>query len=208
MAIMETMMREILGGCFVSEPLIHPDDRGTFHEWFKASDFENAVGYPFDLQQANVSTSKAGVLRGLHYADVPPGQAKFVGCLSGRIIDVVVDIREGSETFGKWEAVELSSENRKSIYIPIGFAHGFVALEDSTVAYLTSAEYTPGAEHEINAFDPAIGIEWPEVDFIMSEKDRNAPALADAPLPKFEDCQDFETMLKDGWVVANQEASQ
>lgn len=202
------MLRELFGGALLSEPTVHPDERGTFHEWFKASEFEQATGYPFDLQQVNVSTSKRGVLRGLHYADVPPGQAKHVACLAGSILDVIVDIREGSPTFKKWAAVELSAENKHSLYIPIGFAHGFVALEDATVAYLTSAEYNPDGEHEIDPFDPELGIGWPELEFVLSAKDRGAPKLADAHLPQFEDCQDFETMLRDGWVIANEEAGE
>ncbi|MDU0478645.1 dTDP-4-dehydrorhamnose 3,5-epimerase [Staphylococcus chromogenes] len=200
------MLRELFSGVLVSEPTVHEDTRGTFREWFKASEFEEATGYPFDLQQANISTSVKGVFRGLHFADVPPGQAKFVSCLSGRILDVVVDIREGSPTFKRWEAVELSAENKKSLYVPIGFAHGFLALEDATVAYLTSSEYNPDAEREVSLFDPEIGIEWPEMEYVLSEKDKKAPLLSDANLPQFEDCQGFETMLRDGWVIANEEA--
>lgn len=185
-------------GAFVAEPNIYPDNRGAFNEWFKASEFEQAIGYPFDLQQSNISHSKKGVLRGLHYADVPPGQAKFVTCMSGAIWDVVFDIRVGSPTYGKWFAVELNAENRKSLYLPIGVAHGFLTLEDSTVAYLVSSEYEPALEHGIDPF--CVGIDWPEADYILSEKDQEAPALKDAQLPLYEDCAGFEAMLREGWA--------
>lgn len=195
-----------LPGVFRSEPRIHPDDRGTFHEWFKASEFEAATGHPFDLQQANLSTSKAGVLRGLHYAEVPPGQAKFVACAAGRILDVVVDVRRGSETFGKHATFELSADNRHGVYLPVGFAHGFLALTDATVVYLTTSEYQPGVEHGIDPFDAELGIRWPEMDHLLSAKDRGAVSLSEAVLPGYEECRSFETELRDGWVLANQEA--
>ncbi|WP_047239483.1 dTDP-4-dehydrorhamnose 3,5-epimerase [Corynebacterium epidermidicanis] len=202
------MWREVFGGVWLSEPLVHPDSRGTFHEWFKASEFEEATGFPFDLQQANISTSKSGVLRGLHFADVPPGQAKFVSCVQGRVLDVVVDVRAGSPTFKRWQSFELSADNRHSVYVPIGFAHGFVALEDSTVAYLTTSEYDPSGEHEIDPFDPELGIEWPEMDYVLSVKDKVAPKLAEVELPHIDDCTAYETMLRDGWVIANQEVGE
>ncbi|MEJ5928058.1 dTDP-4-dehydrorhamnose 3,5-epimerase [Corynebacterium sp. H128] len=202
------MLRAIadIPGLFVSEPKVIVDERGAFNEWFKASEFEEALGFPFDLQQSNISTSKKGVLRGFHFADVPPGQAKFVSCLSGAILDVAVDVRVGSPTYLKWAAVELTAANRKSLYLPVGIAHGFLALEDSTVAYLTSAEYRPNTEHGFDPFDPTVGVEWPEADYILSEKDKTAPALADAPLPSFEACEEYENMLRDGWALANMEA--
>ncbi|EEI63603.1 dTDP-4-dehydrorhamnose 3,5-epimerase [Corynebacterium glucuronolyticum] len=191
-----------LPGVLLSVPEIHPDDRGTFHEWFKATDFEEAVGFPFDLQQANVSTSKSGVLRGLHYADVPPGQAKFVSCISGRIWDVAVDIRKGSASFGRYIGVELSAENRHSLYLPVGFAHGFVALEDSTVAYLCSEGYNPSHEHGINAFDEELGIDWPSRDVILSDKDQNAPGLREVKLPRYNECKAFEDAVRATWADA------
>ncbi|MGP6174817.1 dTDP-4-dehydrorhamnose 3,5-epimerase [Corynebacterium sp. A21] len=200
------MLHEVeqLPGVLHSRPQVHPDERGSFHEWFKASAFEEATGHPLDLQQANLSTSKAGVLRGLHFAEVPPGQAKFVSCVHGRILDVVVDVRRGSETFGRHIAVELSAANREGLYIPVGFAHGFLALEDSTVTYLTTAEYQPGVEHGINPFDAELAIAWPEMDYLLSAKDRSAPALQEIELPEYEDCRAFENLLRDGWVLANE----
>lgn len=188
-----------VAGVFLSEPKIFPDSRGTFNEWFKSSDFEQAIGYPFDLQQANISFSRQGVIRGMHFADVPPGQAKFITCMAGAIWDVVYDCREGSPTFGEWASFELSAENRKSLYLPIGVAHGFLALHDATVAYLTSSEYQPALEH---GFDPfSVGIDWPEAEYILSDKDRNAPAITEVSLPQYEDCMGFEQMLREGWAA-------
>ncbi|MGD7003126.1 dTDP-4-dehydrorhamnose 3,5-epimerase [Corynebacterium halotolerans] len=208
------MLHEVehLPGVLRSIPRIHPDDRGTFHEWFKASEFEAATGYPLDLQQANMSTSKKGVLRGLHYSETPPGQAKFVACVAGRILDVAVDVREDSETFGHHVAVELNAGNREGLFLPVGFAHGFLALEDATVAYLTTSEYQPGVEHGIDPFDTELGIEWPGLDYVLSDKDRAAPSLAAirsaGQLPHVEDCRAHENMLKDAWVMANEAAGQ
>lgn len=208
------MLHEVeqLPGVWLSAPRIHPDDRGTFHEWFKASEFEAATGHPFDLQQANLSTSKKGTLRGLHYSEVPPGQAKFVACVSGSILDVAVDIREGSETFGRHFAAELNAENRNGLFLPVGFAHGFLALEDATVAYLTTAEYQPGVEHGLDPFDGELDIDWPQLNYLLSDKDRTAPSLHSireaGQLPQFDDCRGYENMLKDAWVMANEEAGE
>ncbi|MCZ9309491.1 dTDP-4-dehydrorhamnose 3,5-epimerase [Corynebacterium uberis] len=191
-------------------PTVHPDERGTFHEWFKASAFEEATGHPFDLQQANMSVSKAGVLRGLHYAEVPPGQAKFVTCPAGAIFDVVVDVREGSDSFGRWTSFELTQDNHHGVYIPAGYAHGFVAVRDSCVVYLTTSEYEPAAEHSLNPFDEQINVAWPNMDYILSQKDQQAPSVAqlgeEGLLPHMEECQAQLTDLRDSWAVANEEA--
>ncbi|WPF66423.1 MULTISPECIES: dTDP-4-dehydrorhamnose 3,5-epimerase [unclassified Corynebacterium] len=193
-------------------PTVYPDERGTFHEWFKASEFEQATGYPLDVQQANMSTSKAGVLRGLHYAEVPPGQGKLVMCPAGAIFDVLLDVRVGSESFGRWAGFELNEENRQGLYIPAGFAHGFLALRDSTVAYLTTSEYQPEVEHGIDPYDSQVGIAWPEVSasVLLSAKDRQAPGLAEAReqgiLPSAEECRAYHTELRNAWAVANEEA--
>lgn len=191
------MLRELdLPGILLSEPTCHGDDRGVFHEWFRGSEFSTKTGYKFDLRQANMSTSQTGVLRGLHYAEVPPGQAKYVVCPVGRILDVIVDIRVGSPNFGKHVAIELSADNRHGVFIPVGFAHGFVALEASTVAYLTTAEYSPTTEHTINPFDKELAIQWPGELHILSPRDAAAPALTEAPLPTFEDCVAYEESLR------------
>ncbi|HZL01586.1 MAG TPA: dTDP-4-dehydrorhamnose 3,5-epimerase [Cellulomonas sp.] len=164
------------------------DPRGVFLEWFKASIFAETVGAPLDLQQANCSVSAAGVLRGIHFADVPPGQAKYVTCAKGAVLDVAVDIRVGSPTFGVWDAVLLDDVDRRAIYLPEGLGHAFLSLEDdSTVLYLCSTGYAPGREHGINPLDPAIGIDWPTTSRngqpltpILSDKDLAAPSLAEA----------------------------
>ncbi|WJZ01576.1 dTDP-4-dehydrorhamnose 3,5-epimerase [Corynebacterium freiburgense] len=192
------MLRELeLPGVYVNEPVCHSDQRGTFHEWFRAEEFQSALGYRFELRQANMSTSTAGVLRGMHYAEVPPGQAKFVICPVGRILDIVVDIRTGSPTFGKHIAVELSEQQRNGMFIPIGFAHGFLALEDSTVAYLTTAEYSPQTEHTITPFDTNLALPWPEGDHILSPRDTAAATLFDAPLPTYAACLAYEQTLRE-----------
>jgi len=164
------------------------DPRGVFLEWFKNEAFAMAIGHPFDLQQVNCSVSAAGVLRGIHFADVPPGQAKYVACAKGAVLDVAVDIRVGSPTFGAWDSVVLDDVDRRAIYLSEGLGHAFLSLEvDSTVLYLCSTPYAPGREHGINPLDPEIGIEWPttardghEIAPILSEKDLAAPNLSDA----------------------------
>ncbi len=140
-----------------------------------------AVGRPLDLAQANLSTSSRGVVRGIHYADVPPGQAKYVTCVAGAVLDVVVDIRVGSPTYGRWEGVRLDDEERRAVYLAEGLGHGFCAITDTaTVAYLCSSTYRPGAEHGIDPLDPALGIDWPADAPALSDKDAAAPSLATA----------------------------
>jgi dTDP-4-dehydrorhamnose 3,5-epimerase len=159
---------------------LHTDSRGLFYEWFVDPEFTAFAGHRLDLRQANCSVSSAGVLRGLHFAQVPPSQAKYVTCLHGSVFDVVVDIRVGSPTFGQWDAVVLDDRDRRSVYISEGLGHAFLALQDnSTVMYLCSAGYSPTREHTINPLDPAIGIAWPSVDGEpnLSDRDRDAPTL-------------------------------
>ena len=189
-------IRELkVAGAFEITPKVFGDDRGAFHEWFKDGPFREAVGHRLDLQQANCSVSARGVLRGLHFADVPPGQAKYVTCLSGAVLDVVVDIRVGSPTFGQWDAVRLDPVDKRAIYIGEGLGHAFLSLEDgSTVVYLCSTGYAPEREHEVNPLDPAIGIDWPDVGVEpqLSEKDAAAPSLDEAReaglLPSYDEC--------------------
>jgi len=164
------------------------DPRGVFLEWFKASLFAGTVGARLDLQQANCSVSAAGVLRGIHFADVPPGQAKYVTCAKGAVLDVAVDLRVGSPTFGGWDAVLLDDVDRRAIFLSEGLVHAFLSLEDdSTVLYLCSTGYAPGHEHGINPMDPEIGIDWPttgrngaSIHPVLSDKDLAAPMLAEA----------------------------
>lgn len=149
-----------------------------------------------NLAQANCSVSSRGALRGLHFADVPPGQAKYVTCLRGAVLDVVVDLRVGSPTFARWEAARLDEDNRACLYVAEGIGHGFMALtDDATVIYLCSEPYAPGREHGVHPLDPRIGIEWPEdVEPVLSAKDAKAPTLEEARtaglLPGYQECLD------------------
>lgn len=189
-------------GAWEITPRLHTDSRGLFFEWFTAAGFRDFAGHPLDLQQANCSVSAAGVLRGLHFAQLPPSQAKYVTCVGGSVFDVVVDIRVGSPTFGQWDSVLLDDRDRRSVYLSEGLAHGFLALQDnSTVMYLCSAGYAPDREHTINATDPALGIEWPvEQPLVFSERDAAAPSLdevrAAGLLPTWDDTRVFVEKLR------------
>ena len=190
-------------GAWEITPQLHADSRGVFLEWFADPGFTAFAGHRFDLRQANCSVSSAGVLRGLHFAQLPPSQAKYVTCLRGAVFDVAVDIRVGSPTFGRWDSVLLDDRTRRSIYISEGLAHGFLALQDdSTVTYLCSAVFNPACEHTIRATDPALGIEWPVVDGkpIISDRDREAPTLAQVQaaglLPTWDETRAFVDDLR------------
>ena len=184
-------------GAWVFAPRIHSDDRGSFAELFHAAEFSGDVGHRLDVAQVNCSVSRRGVIRGIHFADVPPGQAKYVMCVSGEVLDVVVDLRTGSPGFGRWEAVRLDAEARSAVYLAEGLGHAFMALNDqSTVVYLCSAPYAPGREHAVHALDPAIGIAWPAgVEPVMSQKDATAPTMAEAEraglLPSYRTCLEY-----------------
>jgi dTDP-4-dehydrorhamnose 3,5-epimerase len=189
-------------GAIVLTPRQHGDDRGMFCELFKAEVLRGATGRALELAQANCSVSRRGVLRGVHFADVPPSQAKYVTCPSGAILDVVVDIRVGSPTFGAWDAVQLDDVDRRAIFIAEGLGHAFFALSESaTVVYLCSTGFAPGREHGINPLDPALGIAWPDdIAPILSEKDAAAPSLAEAEadglLPTWADCLAFAAKVQ------------
>jgi dTDP-4-dehydrorhamnose 3,5-epimerase len=162
------------------EPFIFRDERGAFAEMYKLSDFKK-LGILDNFVQDNYSISGKWVLRGLHYQIAPAAQGKLVRVARGRIFDVAVDIRKDSHYFGKWIGVELSEDNRYMLWIPAGFAHGFVALEDNTeVLYKTTEEYAPEFERGIIWNDPEIGIEWPVKNPVLSPKDANFPFLADS----------------------------
>ncbi len=177
-----------IDGAFEVTPVQHGDGRGVFLEWYKAPVFREQTGHALDVAQANCSVSAAGVLRGIHFADVPPGQAKYVTCVRGAALDVVVDVRVGSPTFGQWDSVLLDDVDRREIYLAEGLGHAFMALEDdTTIVYLCSAGYAPGREHGVHPLDPAIGITWPTtardgspIEPQLSAKDLAAPTLADA----------------------------
>src|SRR5271170_1315423 len=151
-----------IDGAWVFTPRVHGDGRGSFLEWFRGAEFLTDLGHGLEVAQANCSVSRRGVIRGIHFADVPPGQAKYVTCASGAIMDVVVDLRLGSPGFGRWQAARLDDETRRALYLSEGLGHAFVALSDqATVLYLCSTPYAPDREHSVHPLDPAIGIAWP-----------------------------------------------
>jgi 5-epimerase len=169
-------------GAWVFEPSRFDDDRGLFVAPYQEAAFTEAVGAPIRLAQSNHSVSRRGVIRGVHFADTPPGQAKYVYCPSGALLDVVVDLRVGSPTFGAHEAVVLDSTSYRAVYLSEGLGHAFCALEDNTVAsYLCSTPYAPAIERTVAAMDPALALPWPaEITPILSERDAAAPSLAEA----------------------------
>ena len=172
----------VIDGAWVADSPVWSDDRGFFREWFKSADVKNATGRDFGIEQANISLSSKGTLRGIHYSIAPRGQAKWITCVSGSIKDVIVDIRPNSKSFGKWIEVELRGDSGKAVLISEGLGHGFVALEDNTtVAYLVSTPFSPSDEFEINPLDEKIGINWglDSSELKISEKDKKAPTLAE-----------------------------
>jgi dTDP-4-dehydrorhamnose 3,5-epimerase len=197
-----------VSGAWEFTPRQFGDPRGVFLEWFKAEVFEDVVGHPLDLQQANASVSAAGVVRGIHFADVPPGQAKYVTCVTGAVLDVVVDLRTGSPTFGQWDSVLLDDVDRRGVYLSEGLGHAFMSLEDgSTVVYLCSTGYSPGREHGIHPLDSDVAVTWPTtardgspLTPQLSEKDLAAPTLQEALdqglLPSHADVQAFVATLR------------
>jgi dTDP-4-dehydrorhamnose 3,5-epimerase len=184
-------------------PVQRADDRGVFLEWYRFDELERVVGHRLDLRQANMSVSKRGVVRGVHFADVPRGQAKYVKAVSGAVLDFVIDIRVGSPTFGQWDSVRLDTETHRAVYISEGLGHCFVALtDDAAVTYLVSDVYNPSAEHGITPLDPDLGLVFPEEagEALLSPKDLEAPTLAEAAaaglLPTWSDMRAFHDSQK------------
>ena len=180
-------------GAWVFTPQQRADDRGLFLEWYRADLMTDVVGHPLALAQANNSVSRKDVLRGIHFALVPPGQAKYVYCPRGALADFVVDIRDGSPTFGAWDVVVLDDVDRRGMYIAEGIGHAFVALtDDASLTYLVSAPYDPAREFTVSPLDPELGIDWGIADPILSERDAKAPTIAEAralgQLPTWESC--------------------
>jgi dTDP-4-dehydrorhamnose 3,5-epimerase len=180
-------------GAWVFTPRQFSDDRGLFAEWLKADLMREVVGHPIEVAQANNSVSRRDVLRGVHFALVPPGQAKYVYCPRGALRDFVVDIRVGSPTFGVWDSVVLDEHDRRAMYVAEGIGHAVVALtDDASLMYLVSAPYDPAREFTVSPLDPALGIDWGVESPILSDRDRNAPTLAEAEklgqLPTWESC--------------------
>ncbi|MFI2367144.1 dTDP-4-dehydrorhamnose 3,5-epimerase [Streptomyces sp. NPDC018833] len=204
-------MRQLsIGGVWVHEPKVFPDSRGSFHEWFRAPDLAEAAGHRLRLEQANCSVSARGTMRGIHFADVPPSQAKYVKCVRGAVVDVIVDIRVGSPTYRRWEAVCLDDADHRAVYLAEGLGHAFMALtDDATVVYLCSEGYAPEREHGIHPLDPDLGIEWPgDVAPLLSDKDAAAPTLAEAErtglLPRYEECEAYYARLRAGGLSAGE----
>ncbi|ASU77685.1 dTDP-4-keto-6-deoxy-D-glucose epimerase [Actinopolyspora erythraea] len=184
-----------ISGAVEFTPPSFPDHRGLFVAPFQQEAFAAELGHRLPLAQLNNSVSHRNVVRGVHFADVPPGQAKYVYCPQGSLLDVVVDVRVGSPTFGRWEAVRLDPESYRGLYLAEGLGHAFAALSDDTVmTYLCSTPYNPSVEHAVDPLDPELDLPWHELDAepVMSEKDRSAPSLTEARaagvLPRYEDC--------------------
>ena len=170
------------------------DDRGLFLESFRGDRLAEALGHRLDVVQTNVSVSSRGTVRGIHFAQVPPSQAKYITALSGSFLDFVIDIRVGSPTFGQWESALLDTIDRRAVYLAEGLGHAICSLEDdSTAIYLCSAVYNPAREHAINPLDPQIGLTLPDgLTPVLSAKDNAAPSLSQAAerglLPRYDEC--------------------
>jgi len=178
------VIRAELEGVLILEPKVFGDQRGYFFESWNRAAFA-AAGIPMDFVQDNESKSRYGVLRGLHWQAAPYTQAKLVRVISGAVLDVAVDIRKGSPTFGKHIAVELSGDNKRQMLIPRGFAHGFVVLsEEAVFSYKCDNAYMPSADRGIRPDDPALGIDWrvPAAQWVLSEKDQKHPLFKEAEL--------------------------
>jgi dTDP-4-dehydrorhamnose 3,5-epimerase len=178
------------------------DERGIFLEWYRFDRLADAIGHPLDLRQANTSVSKRGVVRGIHFADAPRGQAKYVTATHGAVLDFAIDIRVGSPTFGEWDSVLLDTVDRRAIYLAEGLGHAFVALTDeATVSYLVSDVYNPATERGIDPRDPEIGLVFPPEagQLVLSTKDTDAPTLTEARdlglLPDWVDVRAYYSQL-------------
>jgi dTDP-4-dehydrorhamnose 3,5-epimerase len=185
-----------ISGSWLIEFQKFEDNRGYFYESFKEEDFQKQIGRPLSIKQTNTSSSSKGSVRGIHYALVPPSQAKLVQCQRGSIKDYVIDIRVGSPTFGEFEAIELRENSPNAVFIEEGLAHAFVALENNTiVTYYVSEKFNPEREKGINPFDKTLNVKWPDLELILSEKDKSAISLDEATslgiLPSFDECKAF-----------------
>ncbi len=188
-------------GAWEVTPTQFPDERGVFLEAFRGDRLAEVIGHPLDVQQTNVSVSARGTVRGIHFADVPVGQAKYVTAVPGSLIDYVVDLRVGSPTFGVWDSVLLDTVDRRAVYLGEGLGHAFCSLEDGTTAYyLCSTTYNPSAERGLHPLDPEVGLALPDgITPLLSPKDAAAPTLSEARdagiLPDFAVCTDYERSL-------------
>lgn len=193
-----------ISGAWVFEPRTFPDVRGTFAAPFQGAAFRDALGFDLRVAQTNHSVSSRGVIRGVHFADTPPGQAKYVYCSRGELLDVIVDVRVGSPTFGAHDTVTLDAGSMRAVYLAEGLGHAFVALTEETVmAYLCSTPYNPDGEHGVTPMDASLALPWPAgVDPVLSEKDAAAPTLAQAAeqglLPEWDSCRRWYETLRAG----------
>jgi dTDP-4-dehydrorhamnose 3,5-epimerase len=190
-----------IAGAWEITPVQHGDPRGLFLEWYRHDLLAAEVGHPLRLAQGNLSVSARDVVRGVHFADVPPGQAKYVMCTRGAVLDVVVDLRVGSPTFGRWEGVQLDEVDRRAVYLGEGLGHGFCALsDDATLTYVCSETYHPTGEHGVHPLDPDLAIDWPAEEPLLSARDEAAPTLAEllaaGRLPDYRICVDHQESLR------------
>ena len=179
------------------------DDRGVFLEWYRFDRLEETIGHRLDLAQGNTSVSKRGVVRGIHFADIPPGQEKYVTAGAGAVLDFVVDVRVGSPPFGEWDTVLLDDVDHRAVYLAEGLGHAFVALtEGATVSYLVSDVYSPTREHGINPLDPEVDLRFPDEagELLLSPKDTEAPGLGEAAasglLPTWQAAKSFYDSIR------------
>ncbi len=186
-------------------PHQHQDQRGTFLEFYRIEQLEATVGHGLSLKQGNLSVSSKGVVRGIHYALVPPGQAKYVTAVRGAFIDYIVDLRVGSPTFGEWDSVVIDDVSRRAVYLAEGLGHAIISLTDSsTVSYLVSEVFDPTRELSLDVLDPQLGLEFPvpTSDMVMSPKDASAQSFEEACdsglLPTWQQCQELYSSLATG----------
>ena len=199
-------IRELrVGDAYEIVPDQHVDERGVFLEWYRFDELSSVIGHPLSLKQGNLSVSRKGTLRGIHFADTPPGQAKYVTAVRGAVRDYVVDLRVGSPSYGKWDAIDLDDQTRSAAYLAEGLGHAFLALtDDAVVTYLVSGVYDPQHEHGINPLDPEVGLTFPfdHDQLIVSAKDRDAPGLRAAAdsgsLPGYARLREFYAELDRG----------
>jgi dTDP-4-dehydrorhamnose 3,5-epimerase len=187
-------------GAWEVTPRLFPDPRGVFTEGFRVDHLAEHIGHEMAVRQTNISVSTAGALRGIHYADVPPSQAKYVTATSGVFVDYIVDIRVGSPTFGQWDQVWLDTVDRRAVYLSEGLGHVLACVEEGTVVYLCSEVYAPSRERTVSPLDPEVGLTLPpRFDPVVSDRDAGAPTFAQAQaqglLPAYEDCVAYRRSL-------------
>jgi dTDP-4-dehydrorhamnose 3,5-epimerase len=187
-------------GAWEVTPRLFPDPRGLFTEGFRVDHLAKHIGHELAVRQTNISVSTAGALRGIHYADVPPSQAKYVTATSGVFVDYVVDLRVGSPTFGTWDSVVLDTVDRRAVYLSEGLGHVLACLEDGTAVYLCSEVYAPERERAVSPLDGDIGLVLPEgFAAVVSDRDAAAPSFARAQqqgmLPSYDDCLAYRQSL-------------